>query len=95
VSAGIRCKPCDRYTPGADGGLDFDPQTVDAQRIKEYSDYEGVRSRFRGQLGNARVHIQVNLGRGDHVHYDAAEVDYPTMLNLPAPSLCVYFATGK
>ena len=74
----------------ADDGLDFDPETVDAQRIKEDADYEGVRIRFRGQLGNAQVHMQVDVGFGDHVHPDAVEADYPTLLDLPAPSLRIY-----
>jgi len=73
-----------------DDGLGFDPGTVEAQRIKEDADYEGVRIRFRGQLGNARVHMQVDVGFGDLVHPDAVEADYPTLLDLPAPSLRIY-----
>jgi len=33
----------------ADDGLEFEPETVDARRIKEDAVYEGVRIRFRGQ----------------------------------------------
>jgi hypothetical protein len=73
-----------------DDGLGFDPGTVEAQRIKEDADYEGVRIRFRGQLGNAWVHMQVDVGFGDLVHPDAVEADYPTLLDLPAPSLRIY-----
>jgi hypothetical protein len=74
----------------ADDGLEFEPETVDARRIKEDADYEGVRIRFRGQLGNARVHMQVDIGFGDPVHPAAVEAYYPTLLELPAPSLRVY-----
>ena len=73
-----------------DDGLGFDPGTVEAQRIKEDADYEGVRIRFRGQLGNVRVHMQVDVGFGDLVHPDAVEADYPALLDLPAPSLRIY-----
>ena len=45
-----------------DDGLEFDPETVEARRIKEDADYEGVRIRFRGRLGNARIHMQVDVG---------------------------------
>ena len=73
-----------------DDGLEFDPETVQAQRIKEDADYEGVRIRFRGQLGNARIHMQVDVGFGDLIHPDAVQVDYPALLDLPAPSLRIY-----
>jgi hypothetical protein len=77
-------------TDSLDDGLVFDPETVEAQRIKEDADYEGVRIRFRGQLGNARIHMQVDVGFGDIVHPDAVLADYPVLLDLPAPSLRIY-----
>ena len=73
-----------------DDGLEFDPETVEAQRIKEDADYEGVRIQFRGQLGNARIHMQVDVGFGDLIHPDAVQVNYPALLDLPAPSLRIY-----
>ena len=36
-------------------GLRFDEKSVVGQRIAEEADYEGVRVRFRGTLGNARI----------------------------------------
>ena len=36
-------------------GLTFDPESVAGERIVEAADYEGVRLRFRGTLGTARV----------------------------------------
>ena len=73
-----------------DDGLKFDPETVEAQRIKEDANYEGVRIRFRGQLGNARIHMQVDVGFGDLIHPGAVQADYPALLDLPAPSLRIY-----
>jgi len=73
-----------------DDGLSFDPETVEAHRIKEDADYGGVRIRFRGQLGNARIHMQVDVGFGDLIHPDAVKADYPALLDLPAPSLRIY-----
>ena len=34
-------------------GLEFDRESVEAERIAEDADYEGVRVRFRGSLGSA------------------------------------------
>ena len=71
-------------------GLSFDAESVVAQRIKEDADYEGVRIRFRGQLGNARIHMQVDVGFGDLIHPGAVQADYPTLLELAVPSLQTY-----
>lgn len=49
-----------------------------------------MRIRFRGQLGNARIHTQVDVGFGDLIHPDAVQANYPTLLDLPAPSLRIY-----
>ena len=73
-----------------DDGLKFDPDTVEAQRIKEDADYEGVRLRFRGRLGNARISMQMDVGFGDLIHPGADQADYPALLDLPAPSLRMY-----
>ncbi len=73
-----------------DDGLFFDAESVVAQRIREDADYEGVRVRFRGQLGNARIHMQVDVGFGDLIHPPAVLVDYPTLLELTVPSLRMY-----
>ena len=73
-----------------DDGLIFDPDTIEAKRIKEDADYEGVRIRLRGQLGNAQVVIQIDVGFGDLIHPSAVQADYPALLGLPAPSLRMY-----
>jgi hypothetical protein len=71
-------------------GLVFDPDSVAAQTIKEDADYEGVRVRFRGLLGKARITMQIDVGFGDKVHPDVVHADYPAMLDMPAPSLRMY-----
>jgi len=48
-------------------GMVFDPATVKTERIKEDADYEGVRVRFLGLLGKARVAMQIDVGFGDVV----------------------------
>ena len=48
-------------------GMVFDPATVKTERIQEDADYEGVRVRFVGLLGKARVPMQIDVGFGDVV----------------------------
>ncbi len=71
-------------------GIVFDPATVKAMRIKEDTDYEGVRVRFVGLLGRARVSMQIDVGFGDVVIPAAEIITYPTLLDFPAPELSGY-----
>ncbi len=71
-------------------GLIFDPDSIQAKRITEDADYQGIRIRFRGTLDSARVNIQVDIGFGDIVFPGPEESDLPTMLDLPAPRLLCY-----
>ncbi len=73
-----------------DDGLHFDSSTVAGERIMENAGYEGVRIKFVGYLGKARIPIQIDVGFGDVVYPGAEEQDYPTLLDLPAPRLRMY-----
>lgn len=71
-------------------GLLFDAGTVSGERIAEAAEYEGVRVRFQGTLGVARVPMQLDVGFGDIVIPPVARTNYPTLLDLPAPQLLAY-----
>jgi len=76
--------------PVEEDGLRFDPETVDAVRIKENADYAGVRITFRGSMGSARVPVQIDVGFGDVVTPEPVEALFPTLLSGPAPVLRAY-----
>lgn len=71
-------------------GVVFDPASVSAERITEDAEYEGVRVRFRGNLGTARITMQLDVGFGDVVIPATQPTDYPVILDLPAPRLQGY-----
>ena len=71
-------------------GVVFDPATVKTERIKEDADYEGVRVRFVGLLGKARVTMQIDVGFGDVVTPGPQDITYPALLDFPAPTLSGY-----
>jgi len=71
-------------------GLTFDEKSVDAERIIEDADYEGVRIRFRGTLDTARFVIQLDVAFGDVIIPSAFSIIYPTILDMPAPKLRGY-----
>lgn len=65
----------------------FDAATVKTERIKEDADYKGMRVRFVGLLGKARVAMQIDVGFGDVVTPGAVDITYPSLLDFPAPAL--------
>jgi hypothetical protein len=71
-------------------GMVFDPAMVKTERIKEDADYAGVRVRFVGLLGKARVTMQIDVGFGDVVTPGAVDITYPALLDFPAPALSGY-----
>ena len=71
-------------------GLLFDLDTVTGERIKEDADYEGVRVRFSGLMGKARVHLQIDVGFTDIVSPAPILKSYPVILPMPAPELHSY-----
>jgi predicted nucleotidyltransferase component of viral defense system len=71
-------------------GVKFDPKSVKAVRIKEDADYEGVRVQFRAALAGARIPMQIDIGFGDVILSGATRIEYPTLLEFPAPILQAY-----
>lgn len=71
-------------------GIIFDADSVQAERIAEDADYEGVRVKMRGHLDHARLVIQVDVGFSDVVVPSPEVMEYPTILDLPAPKLLMY-----
>lgn len=73
-----------------DDGLAFHGETVAAARIAEIAEYGGVRVRFRGNLGNAKLSLQVDIGFGDVIIPRPQRIEYPALLEFPAPALRGY-----
>lgn len=76
--------------PVADDGVAFEPESVSIEDIVEGADYHGIRVQFRGKLDTAVVHMQLDIGFGDAVIPGPVEIEYPALLNFPAPTLLGY-----
>jgi hypothetical protein len=77
--------------PCPEDGMHFDLSTLSAEPIRADEEYVGVRARFLGYLGKARIRIQIDCGVGDALALAPEEIDYPTLLSgLPAPRLLAY-----
>jgi hypothetical protein len=71
-------------------GLRFAAETVEGNEIREDLDYGGVRIILIAHLEQARIQIQVDIGFGDAVTPPPEDVEFPTILEFPAPHLRAY-----
>lgn len=71
-------------------GIVFDPASVTTIRIAEDADYEGVRASFTGRLATTRLAMQIDMGFSDVVTPGPVEINYPAILDYPAPVLRAY-----
>ena len=71
-------------------GLVFQPDSVRGERIKDDEKYEGVRLHMTALLQKSRASLQIDVGFGDRVIPAPEEIDFPTLLDFPAPHLKSY-----
>jgi hypothetical protein len=74
----------------ADDGVVFEESSFAGGPIREDADYAGVRTTFNGKVDAARIHMQVDIGFGDVVTPGPERLNYPTILDFPAPRLSGY-----
>jgi hypothetical protein len=79
---------CDQ--PVAADGCRFLADSVVVAAIRSQDEYGGQRVTLEGRLGNARLHVQVDVGAGDRLTPPAEWIEYPTLLDLPKPRLRAY-----
>src|SRR3989304_5141552 len=71
-------------------GMSYDTETLTSARIVEDAEYEGVLVRIQGNLGNARIPLQIDIGFGDVVVPGPSKISYPVLLDFPVPELNGY-----
>jgi hypothetical protein len=73
-----------------DDGIRFDTRSVSGEEIRLDAEYGGIRLRFRGALGKAKLTLQVDVGFGDVVTPRPTKLVYPSLLNFAGPRLLGY-----
>jgi predicted nucleotidyltransferase component of viral defense system len=74
----------------AEDGLVFDVGALTAAAIREEMEYGGTRLRTFAYLERTRIPITIDIGFGDALADATQELDYPTLLDLPAPRVRAY-----
>ena len=73
-----------------DDGVTFDPDSVQAEPMREEENYAGGRVRLVATIAGARLSLQIDIGFGDAVTPEPEEISYPALLPFPAPRIRAY-----
>ncbi len=73
-----------------DDGVRFDMESLLVGPIREDQVYGGVRVEVLARVTTAQVRLQVDVGFGDAITPDAQTVEFPALLDFPAPRLRAY-----
>lgn len=71
-------------------GVEFDSNAIRVDQIREELEYGGLRLRTTASISGARIAVTVDVAFGDALEPGAEVIDYPCMLDLPAPRLLAY-----
>lgn len=74
----------------ADDGVAFDLAALRLDPIREEQEYGGVRLRTTATVSGARIVVVVDVGFGDSIVPGIEIIEYPVLLDLPAPKLRTY-----
>jgi len=75
--------------PGDDGVV-FDVNALRIDRIREEQEYGGLRLKTAASISGARISLTIDIGFGDAMEPGAELIDYPSILDFPAPRLRAY-----
>jgi len=73
-----------------DDGVRFDLDTMAVGPIREDQSYGGLRVEVVAHITTARVRLRIDVGFGDAITPEDTVVDFPSLLDFPAPRLRAY-----
>lgn len=72
-------------------GIVFDPESLKVEPVREADKYQGARLALKGHLDGAVVHVQIDIGFGDHVYPAPRREIFPSLLaGLPQANILMY-----
>ena len=74
----------------ADDGIAFDSDALRVDQIREELEYGGLRLRTVANVAGARINVVIDIGFGDAVEPGLEEIEFPVLLDQPAPRLQAY-----
>jgi predicted nucleotidyltransferase component of viral defense system len=73
-----------------DDGVQFDAHEIKVELNREELEYGGLRLRTQATIDGARIPVVIDIGFGDAIEPGLDDIDYPVLLDAPAPKLRGY-----
>ena len=73
-----------------DDGLVWNASTLQVSPIRKQAEYGGMRLCWLALLHGAQIRVQIDVGFGDAITPAATTIAWPSLLDLPAPTLRAY-----
>ncbi|MBS0366317.1 MAG: nucleotidyl transferase AbiEii/AbiGii toxin family protein [Proteobacteria bacterium] len=77
-------------TPVPPDAVAFDGEHIRLEAIRAEDEYVGTRAILPARCGNARLHLQIDMGLADAVWPAPRTCPFPTLLDFLAPEILVY-----
>lgn len=71
-------------------GVVFDAASITTEVIRKETQYQGTSLTAKGNLGNIRLQLQIDIGFGDAVVPSPIEIELPQLLDMGSPVLLGY-----
>jgi predicted nucleotidyltransferase component of viral defense system len=71
-------------------GVKFMADKISIEKIKEDSDFEGVRVHLPYKMDTIKGYLSIDIGFGDKIVEGPYEMDFPILLDFPSPRIFVY-----
>jgi predicted nucleotidyltransferase component of viral defense system len=71
-------------------GVQFDVAGLTIDNIRNEAEYGGLRLKTYATIAEARIRVTIDIGFGDAVEPEIAELELPVLLDLPSPRLRAY-----
>jgi predicted nucleotidyltransferase component of viral defense system len=68
-------------------GAVFDASSIQVERIREVTEYGGLRITANATVDGAEIRIVIDIAFGDSVESGLQEIDLPVLLDFPSPHL--------
>lgn len=73
-----------------DDGAEFITKHITSKKIKEDSEIEGVRVHIPYKMDTIKGYFSIDIGYGDIITNGPYEIEFPVLLDFPAPKILVY-----
>lgn len=74
----------------SEDGVSFISESINVKRIAEETEHHGLHIRFTVTMDTIKRPMQIDISFGDTLVPPPSWVDFPTLLNMPAPKILAY-----